>query len=340
MDDIRHCTQAYITLATNDAYCKGALALGISLRNSLTTRDLVVMVCHPVSSNIRAQLASVYDTVVEVDMMDSEDPTHLALLNRPELGITFTKLHCWKLTQYEKCVFMDADMLVLKNIDELFGKEELSAVADVGWPDMFNSGLFVFKPSDVTFAALIKQAEEHGSFDGGDQGLLNSYFNTWKTGDANKQLSFNYNMQTAGAGCTYTSSAAYLRYGKNVKVIHFLGSNKPWSHLTTSTPPSGDNPVTDWFLSQWIACYNQAVNNTTANEQSTENIADDSEKVTCTFEVASSSSSRQLSGLERWQQNVPDYHGADAYCNIQAKINAQLNAMIDDVGASKEARSC
>lgn len=36
----------------------------------------------------------------------------MAVLQRPELGITFTKLHCWRLTQYEKCVFIDADALV------------------------------------------------------------------------------------------------------------------------------------------------------------------------------------------------------------------------------------
>lgn len=47
--------------------------------------------------------------------MDSHDSAHLALLARPELGITFTKLHCWALTAFSKCVFLDADTLV-KNV--------------------------------------------------------------------------------------------------------------------------------------------------------------------------------------------------------------------------------
>ena len=50
-----------------------------------------------------------------VDLLDSQDKTNLTLLKRPELGITFTKLHCWNLTQYEKCVFLDADTLVRSN---------------------------------------------------------------------------------------------------------------------------------------------------------------------------------------------------------------------------------
>jgi glycogenin glucosyltransferase len=47
-----------------------------------------------------------------VKVLDSEDAENLELLERPELGITFTKLHCWKLVHYTKCVFLDADTLV------------------------------------------------------------------------------------------------------------------------------------------------------------------------------------------------------------------------------------
>jgi glycogenin glucosyltransferase len=55
---------------------------------------------------------------------------------------------------------------VLKNSDELFEREELSAAPDPGWPDCFNSGVFVYRPSLDTFNALIKFALSKGSFDG------------------------------------------------------------------------------------------------------------------------------------------------------------------------------
>lgn len=64
----------------------------------------------------REKLAAVFTLVKEVNILDSNDKTNLALLARPELGITFTKIHCWKLTQYEKCVFVDADTLVSPNL--------------------------------------------------------------------------------------------------------------------------------------------------------------------------------------------------------------------------------
>ena len=60
----------------------------------------------------RSQLSGAFDDVISVDVMDSGDAAHLALMSRPELGVTLTKLHCWTLTQFSKCVFLDADCLV------------------------------------------------------------------------------------------------------------------------------------------------------------------------------------------------------------------------------------
>lgn len=103
---------------------------------------------------------------MEVKELSSDDEEHLALLNRPELGVTFSKLNAWRLEQYSKCVFLDADTLVLTNVDELFEREELSAAPDIGWPDIFNSGVFVFCPNRATFNALMELAQQEGSFDG------------------------------------------------------------------------------------------------------------------------------------------------------------------------------
>ena len=55
---------------------------------------------------------------------------------------------------------------VLCNVDELFERDELSAAPDPGWPDCFNSGVFVFRPSLQTHAMLLDHARQHGSFDG------------------------------------------------------------------------------------------------------------------------------------------------------------------------------
>ena len=45
--------QAFVTLATNDVYCQGALVLGQSLREHRATRRLVVLVTPRVSNPLR-----------------------------------------------------------------------------------------------------------------------------------------------------------------------------------------------------------------------------------------------------------------------------------------------
>ena len=115
----------------------------------------------------RRTLETSFDEVVLVEELNSNDKEHLTLLARPELGITFTKINCWLLENYSKCVFLDSDIVVLQNIDDLFEREEFSAAPDAGWPDCFNSGVFVYRPSKDTYRKLMQFAsEQNASFDG------------------------------------------------------------------------------------------------------------------------------------------------------------------------------
>ncbi|XP_045916589.1 glycogenin-1-like [Micropterus dolomieu] len=242
--------EAFVTLATTDPYCMGAIVVARSLRRHGTTRNIVVMVTPNVSEQSRLSLKNVFDEVIMVDVMDSEDPLHLALLRRPELGITFTKIHCWTLTQYSKCVFLDADTLVLCNVDELFERDELSAAPDPGWPDCFNSGVFVFIPSLHTHTRLLNHTLLHGSFDGGDQGLLNSFFSSWPVEDISKHLPFVYNLS---ASSFYTYLPALQQFGHNAKIVHFLGVLKPWS--SRNQRDDSHSHTMEQFVSLWWTEY-------------------------------------------------------------------------------------
>ncbi|KAK0153611.1 Glycogenin-2 [Merluccius polli] len=217
--------EAFVTLATTDGYCMGATVVAQSLRRHGTSRRIVVMISPGVSDESRCALQQVFDEVVRVDVLDSGDRAGLARLGRPELGVTFTKLHAWTLMRYRKCVFLDADTLVLQNVDELFDREELSAAPDPGWPDCFNTGVFVYRPSLDTHARLLEHAQRHGSFDGGDQGLLNAFFSDWAVSDINRHLPFVYNLS---ASTVYTYLPAFQRYGHDARIVHFLGPLKPW----------------------------------------------------------------------------------------------------------------
>ncbi|KAI7825260.1 hypothetical protein BC939DRAFT_502204 [Gamsiella multidivaricata] len=232
--------EAYITLLTNNNYASGALVLGHSLRAAQTTRQLAVLITAAVSRPIRDRLAQVYDAVIEIGEIDSRSTKNLQLLGRPELGITLTKIHVFNQTQYSKVVFLDADTLVLRNIDDLFEtaangslddkdrNTRFAAAPDAGWPDCFNSGVFVCRPKYEDYVGLIEMAGQHGTFDGGDQGLLNSYFDGWSRGDASNRLPFLYNTTPTSV---YSYAPAFQQNKDKLAVIHFIGSFKPWQWL-------------------------------------------------------------------------------------------------------------
>ncbi|KAI1306265.1 Glycogenin-1 [Mortierella claussenii] len=232
--------EAYITLLTNNSYASGAMVLGHSLRASQTTKKLAILITANVSRPIRDRIAQVYDAVIEIGAIDSHSTKNLELLGRPELGITLTKIHVFNQTQYSKVVFLDADTLVLRNIDELFDtaangalddkdrNKRFAASPDAGWPDCFNSGVFVCRPKYEDYTGLIEMAGQQGTFDGGDQGLLNSYFDGWSRGDSSNRLPFVYNTTPTSV---YSYAPAFQQYKDKLAVIHFVGSFKPWQWL-------------------------------------------------------------------------------------------------------------
>lgn len=166
--------KAYVTLVATDIYAAGALVLAHRLRDMGSTYDLVCLVTTDISTTVLEHLSQLYK-VVCVDTLTSTDDDNLALLGRPELNITFTKLHLWNLTDYDKLVFLDADTLPLRNIDDLFDRPNFSAAPDAGWPDCFNSGVFVTEPSEKDYHDLKKMATEQGSFDGNNNKTRNDH---------------------------------------------------------------------------------------------------------------------------------------------------------------------
>lgn len=157
--------EAYVTLVATEAYASGTLVLSHKLRELGSKKEIVCMVTPNISSRVQSILSKVC-TVVQVDELRSADFDNLKLLGRLDLDISITKIQLWRLTQYKKLVFLDADTLPMRNIDELFNRPCFSAAPDAGWPDCFNSGVFVTQPSEDTYQGLISLASQKGSFDG------------------------------------------------------------------------------------------------------------------------------------------------------------------------------
>ncbi|KAI8851920.1 nucleotide-diphospho-sugar transferase [Chytridium lagenaria] len=164
------------------------------------------------------------------------------------------KLHVFNpdVLEYERVAFLDADSFVVRNVDDVFGFLDggavFAAAPDAGWPDIFNSGVFVTTPRKDIFDGLVKESIENGSFDGGDQGLLNAFFDTWAgfpTTDSRTpnfsatRLPFSYNLTPSAV---YSYLPAYVRFRSDVAIVHFAGTIKPWklTRFTDGSVMQGD----------------------------------------------------------------------------------------------------
>ena len=166
----------------------------------------------------------------------------------PRWGVNWSKLRLWQLTDYERVLYVDADTMVLRNLDDVFDalpmppRAARSAAAGgklplgvapmsvfAGTPDWgkwtrpgsakMNAGVFLYSPSTATFSALLNASRDVTAYRSleAEQGLLNAFF-----GARHCCLPHTLNAQK-------TLSVFYpdLFDMASVSVLHFTGE-KPW----------------------------------------------------------------------------------------------------------------
>lgn len=192
--------KAYVTLVTNADYAKGAVALTRSLRRTGTQADIVVMHTPALGDVDRQVLQGFGCRLIEADLLPlsqqfNERHARRALHTaapftkgrKPDFHTpldNFVKLRLWQLTEYEVCVFIDADAIALRNIDRLFSYPEFSAAPNVyeSLRDFhrLNSGVFVAHPSETTFATMLTRLDVPEAFwPRTDQSFLRTFFPDW-----------------------------------------------------------------------------------------------------------------------------------------------------------------
>ena len=228
--------RAYATLVTNEEYGLGALALARSLRWTGTQTPLVVLAT-PEGQHLDeleregCRIVPVSQPSVSEGFRErhSRGALHRAAPfnkgNKPAFHDpvdNFCKLELWKLEQWDKIVFLDADSVVVKPIDMLFDFPEFSGAPNV-YQDLsdfhrLNSGVFAADPSRATYDALLEKLDRPGVFwRRTDQTFLESFFPDWH------KLPYTFN----------TMQYVYfnlpeLWVWKSIRVVHYQ-YEKPWS---------------------------------------------------------------------------------------------------------------
>lgn len=228
--------RAYVTLVTNADFALGAKALMRSLVLSGTRADLVVMHTGGVGAEALAPLEALGARLVEVALLPTSSDfndrharknLHSAAPftkgTKPAFHTpldNFAKLRLWQL-DYDRAVFLDADTLVIQNIDRLFDYPEFCAAPNVyeSLADFhrMNSGVFTARPCAATFDAMLERLDQPGAFwRRTDQTFLQEFFPDWHG------LPVFYNM------LQYVwFNLPELWSWQDVKLVHFQ-YEKPW----------------------------------------------------------------------------------------------------------------
>ncbi|KAL6498511.1 hypothetical protein OROHE_026608 [Orobanche hederae] len=166
--------EAYVTvLHTSEDYVCGAIVLAQSIIQSNTTKDLILLVDDNISPrSLEALRAAGWQTrrIRRIRSPYSKENTYNEW--------NYSKLLIWKLTRYEKLLFIDADLIVNKNLDKFFVYPQLTAAGNYQ-KHFFNSGLMLVEPSRCAFETLKEKMKVVESYNGGDQGFLNEMFAWW-----------------------------------------------------------------------------------------------------------------------------------------------------------------
>ncbi len=237
---------AYITLLGTDGYLPGVLALAASLKSTQPCVPLHVAVAPRVSEHARQVLLTCH--LPTIRLQESFDTDAESIAANLEAGVghwsyTFDKLWLFELTKFEKLVYLDCDMLILHNVDELFDRPHMSAViagqpAHPDWSNL-NSGLMVIEPESglghrifhETFKVTRERLRTSEMYAIGDQDLLQTYYRSWPE-QRHLHLDHVYNSIVRDVPASL-DQGYNLRMAepdeRSIKVLHFAGfTPKPW----------------------------------------------------------------------------------------------------------------
>ncbi|KAH7714486.1 Protein T10B10.8 [Aphelenchoides avenae] len=216
---------AFVSVLSSDDFLLAARVLGFSIKFTNSTIPFIVFCTEDVSNDSVATLEA---EGIETRRIEKFDTPYIR--THKARKFQYTKIRLWSLTEFKALVHLDLDTLLLDDVSELFQCGDFCA--SLRHSDMFNSGVFVFRPNMTVHAQMESSAHTLESYDGGDQGFLNSFF--WQVKYAPMfapNITWRERILRLSSAYNYDVGMYYLRNRELVtpKIIHYtLGPLKPW----------------------------------------------------------------------------------------------------------------
>ncbi len=151
--------KAFITYLCNDRFVPGAIALAKSLTHHSTKYEIACMVTKEVSELGRQVLETSGIVLIDIERIEPNRIDGIKDRYRENSWMMFTKLNLWRLVDYEKLVFLDADCIACRNVDEMMDMPSVSAVKDIGYGGI-SAGVLILEPNIDTFNDMMKDIDK------------------------------------------------------------------------------------------------------------------------------------------------------------------------------------
>lgn len=216
--------KAYVTLLSSEDYLPAILVLKASMAANNCQHPLVVMVTEWVSNNPRI-ISSLKKAGCIVEIVPAYQYTQSIQQQHQGKTVlnTASKINVFALKQYDKLVYIDSDVLVLQNIDDLFDYPDGSMMWWKEKNEAF-SALFVIVPANHNFRYYLTLQNNFNEFDGG---LLNNLWFHIRDSEAYR-IPQNYIE-------FYAHMDENRFYSNEVKTVHFCNKIKPWKEQDKSS---------------------------------------------------------------------------------------------------------
>lgn len=269
--------RCYISYMANDRDIKGILVNNYLMKLYNCQYPYICLCCQKVSNQVKLQLMQHKIETVDIKFNENLKP----YLKKDVIDYLRSKYYYGKffifLANYDECVYLDSDILILKNIDNLFDK--LSGIPKEDKPifmvpdilqqykdknidpndfnliittNTFNSGVIVFKPNHEVFIDIISllskfTLDQIKEYIKTDQNIFNR-LHYLKSINIQK-LEFEYNIIPRVID---KFIAENIVQEENISIIHYILQHKPWEDIYNR---GYNNTTCKKYLMKWLSMY-------------------------------------------------------------------------------------
>jgi len=247
-------------LMLGDEYLAGALVSAWSFRKKATVHDLVVMVTPDISQDARDILGKVFDVVVEVPYIEVKS-TPMRTQKQSDvynswISKSYTKWNVLSLVNYDKVCMIDADIVILTNIDDLFELEAPAAVFKSSYARLYDpyknpkhgdkitpkqiwqgltkssfvaTAYMILLPTSMEYykglIKMLQKSQPYGfpkCYYGHDEQSISHYLSCYKNGPK-----LNWSAIDPVYGFNI-GKYKMIKKGEVPKIIHYINKPKPW----------------------------------------------------------------------------------------------------------------